>query len=450
MIRNHAIEIWKAGVGAVHGQRLVEESVRLVDDQLTVNDQTLSLGDFDRILVVGGGKFSHFMAAGLERILGPEIGRQKGLSGLVTVPDGSNRQVQLTFIEAAECRPAGVNLPTERVVAETDRMLGMLGKCDARTLVIALISGGGSALIESSHLPLKTVIATTQWLSLRGADIIQLNKVRIAMSRVKGGGLVKEMPQGTMVSLIVSDVPGDDIRFVSSGPTVPYDSNAIEDAIEVFESFNGDSDRTIPDDVINAVAKSNFCNLPPAASVHNILVGNADVALKAASKKALELGYQLQEDCLHSTSTCEEVACAAVAFVDAATEGPQAVISLGEPTVTPGDGAGQGGRNQHAVLLAIRESLHRVNAERKFCILSGGTDGEDGNTSVAGATFCHSDIALATENDSEIDRCVKDFDSHTFLSQHGLVLDSGPTGTNVADLRVLLRGQVRPPHGKEP
>ena len=113
MLRNDAIEIWKAGVSAVHGRTLVENSLHLANDQLHLQDQTFNLNNFDRILIVGGGKFSHFMAEGIENVLGPDVSKQKQLSGLVTVPDGSNEQVKLGFIESAQCRPAGVNLPTD-------------------------------------------------------------------------------------------------------------------------------------------------------------------------------------------------------------------------------------------------------------------------------------------------------------------------------------------------
>ncbi len=118
------------------------------------------------------------MAAGLESALGEELCRHQKLTGLVTVADGCESDSE--FIEVAKCRPAGVNLPTERVITATRRMIGMLQQCDQRTLVIALISGGGSALIEDSPLPLADIVAATQWLSLPAADIIQLNCVRVA------------------------------------------------------------------------------------------------------------------------------------------------------------------------------------------------------------------------------------------------------------------------------
>ena len=123
MLRNDAIEIWKAGVAAVHGRKLTETSVQLLGSQLSIDDHAFNLDNFDRILVVGGGKFSHFMAEGIENVLGANLAKQKQLSGLVTVSDGSNSQVALNFIESAECRPAGMNLPTNRVLVATERML---------------------------------------------------------------------------------------------------------------------------------------------------------------------------------------------------------------------------------------------------------------------------------------------------------------------------------------
>ena len=190
MLRNDAIEIWKAGVAAVHGRTLTENSVQIRGSQLSVNEHAFDLDNFDRILVVGGGKFSHFMAEGIENVLGADLAKQKRLSGLVTVPDGSNSHVELNFIESAECRPAGVNLPTDRVLAATERMLKLLQGADEKTLVLALISGGGSALLENTTLSLEDIVTATNWLGLRGANILELNTVRIALSDIKGLSLI--------------------------------------------------------------------------------------------------------------------------------------------------------------------------------------------------------------------------------------------------------------------
>jgi len=438
MIRDDAIEIWKAGVAAVHGRTLTEKALRLDSSTLFVNDHSFDLENFDRIMIVGGGKFSHFMAEGFENVLGPELAQQKQLSGLVTVPDGSLDQVKLNFIEAAECRPAGVNLPTDRVLSATGRMLSLLTQTNERTLVIALISGGGSALLESSSLPLRDIIATTNWLSSRGANILQLNTVRIAISDVKGGGLARAMPAGTMVGLIVSDVPNDDLRFVSSGPPVDFGDDVVSQALNVLEQFGATSDSSFPQSALKGLEETRTV-LPFQASVTNFLVGDANVARDAAISKAKSLGYAILFDTLADTETCNQIADVVCNYCCDTKRSRQCIVSLGEPIVQPGDSAGQGGRNQHAVLSAIQKLLDE-NPEGQFCFLSAGTDGEDGNTLAAGASVTHKDLQRLGGQKEEITSSLARFDSHPILAVNGLTFDSDPTATNVADLRILLRG----------
>ena len=437
MLRTDAIEIWKAGVAAVHGRTLVENAIRLNGHQLQLQGHNFDLQEFDRILIVGGGKFSHFMAEGIENILGPEVSKQKQLSGSVTVPDGSNEQVKLDFIEAAECRPAGINLPTNRVIAETRRMVNLLRDADQRTLVIALISGGGSALLEYSSLPLDDIIAATNWLSTRGANILQLNTVRIALSNIKGGGLARQMPAGTLVGLIVSDVPNDDLRFVSSGPTVDFGDGLFSQAKKVLDSFGATPESGFPNSAIEHIR--NGSSQPSGqAAISNFLIGDANVARDAAVAKAQSLGYEILEDTLAETETCEQIADSVLKWCGEKKSTGHCIISLGEPTVEPGDSAGQGGRNQHAVLTAIARLID-AETEGGFCFMSAGTDGEDGNTPVAGAIVTDADISNLSKHATEISESLNQFDSHNFLVEHDLVYDSGPTGTNVADLRILLR-----------
>jgi len=436
-IRADAIDIWKAGVAAVHGRTLVENSVQLQGDTLLIQGQSFTLNQFDRILVVGGGKFSHNMAEGMEHRLGPELSNRKNLAGLVTVPDGANQHVRLRYIEAAECRPAGVNLPTDRVLTATNRMLAMLRDVDERTLVIALISGGGSALLESSALPLDEIIAATNWLSSHGANILELNTVRIALSNVKGGGLARVMPTGTLVGLIVSDVPNDDLRFVSSGPTVEFGSGLFSSALAVLKKFGALNESNFPP---TAIAHIESAAVPTKVKAHvaNFLIGDAEVARQAATAKAAELGFEVDKDVLSETKDCDQIADAVSDWLSQNHTSKQAVISLGEPVVEPGESAGQGGRNQHAVLCTLAKLIN-IDSQTEFCFMSAGTDGEDGNTSVAGGCITNASVARLSDEGTAISESLARFDSHTFLKANGLLFDCGPTATNVADLRVILR-----------
>ena len=441
-LQQHAIEIWQAGVAAVHGQRLVEKAIRCDGDRIEIAGQVIDRSQFDRILIVGGGKFSHYMAKGVETALGEELASQFQLSGMVNVPDGSNEQVTLEQVEAIECRPAGVNLPTPKVIESTQRMIELLENCDDRTLVLALISGGGSALIEQSSLPLADVVAATQWLSLRGADIIELNTMRIAMSMVKGGGLARAMSSGTMIGLIVSDVPGDDIRFVSSGPTVEFEGDIFAAAQAVVAKFALAESGQFPGSVLEFLSADQPARAKCHGRIVNALIGNSDLALSAASAKAEELGYEILPDALSEQTTCDMIAGAVSSWVAELASGPQCSISLGEPVVEPGEGAGQGGRNQHAILQTSQTMLE-LATENEFCFLSAGTDGEDGNTPVAGALLTRSMLQRLSLVGKTIEKHLAAFDSHPFLADHDMLFESGTTATNVADLRVLLRSQTQ-------
>jgi hydroxypyruvate reductase len=477
-IKSDAIAIWRAGVAAVHGAKLVQQSLSVEGDRFIVNsaEETVEcrLDDFDRILVVGGGKFSHLMAEGLEQVLGSERSSKKRLSGIVTVPDGAENRGQLRFVDAVPCRPAGENFPTPRVLAATQRMIQELNASDERTLVISLISGGGSALLESSPLALEDIVAATRWLSSRGADILQLNTVRIAMSDVKGGGLARAMKAGRMISLIVSDVPGDDIRFVSSGPTVNHECDAVAKAIAVLEKFDAKDDaefpakvwhfllarkneRDVSDSTNESAVKSDAMNAgvrdanSSKQEIQNLCIGNADTAVRAAYRAAQELGYKVVDsESFCDTETACEFGLSAANACRLAVDGPQAMISIGEPTVELCADAGRGGRNQHAILVAIdsllAEGLMQEGSSAglpsraaNFCLLSGGTDGEDGNTTAAGGVFQRSDLESIGDFQADAQSALRRCDSHRFLAKFGLVFESGATGTNVCDLRILLR-----------
>ena len=258
------------------------------------------------------------------------------------------------------------------------------------------------------------------------------------MSQVKGGGLARAMQAGTMVGLIVSDVPGDDVRFVSSGPTVEFEGDILAAAQDVIAKFDAADSAEFPASVIKYLSGSRTPTSESRTHVFNVLIGNADAALIAASAKAKELGYEIVADPLAEKSTCETIAAAVADWASKSANRPQCSISLGEPVVEPGDNAGRGGRNQHAVLEASR-SLLNCQTENDFCFLSAGTDGEDGNTPVAGALVTREMLPSLTAATAEIEKHLATFDSHPFLHQHDMLFKSGPTATNVADLRVLLR-----------
>ena len=236
-LRDDALAIWRAGLEAVRSERLLAEAVRVEGDWLTIaGTEPVDLRKVERIVVVGGGKAGAGMAAGLEAALGERLIAEKQLAGWLNVPADCVRELKSIHLHAA--RPAGVNEPTAEGVAGTRRMLELAQSAGPRDLGICLLSGGGSALMPApvEGVPLEEKLAVTRYLSGTGANIEQLNTVRKQISQFKGGGLARAWSGGPFHALIISDVLGDPLDVIASGPTVA-DSVSPADAIDVLEEF---------------------------------------------------------------------------------------------------------------------------------------------------------------------------------------------------------------------
>ena len=225
-MRDDAEAIWTAAMRAVQPERLVvdrlllEAGGRLCHDGQPL-DPPLQLAEVDRIVVVGAGKAAAGMAAGIERLLGPAGLARHRVTGLVSVPAGCGRS--LAAIEVRETRPARANLPTPAVVQATREIITAVSQLGPRDLVIAVITGGGSALLAAPKegISLDEKIAVTRRLSESGADIATLNAARRNLSLVKGGGLARACTAGNLLAIVLSDVIGDDLDVIASGPCMP-------------------------------------------------------------------------------------------------------------------------------------------------------------------------------------------------------------------------------------
>lgn len=369
-----------------------------------------------RIVVVGAGKAAAAMAAGVERA----IGTAHRVTGLVSVPAGTGRR--LAAIEARETRPAAANLPTPEVERATREMLDLVGGLGPADLAIAVISGGGSALLEAP-LPGRTLsdtIALTQRLAAAGADIATLNAARRELSAVKGGGLARACRAGRLVVLVLSDVIGDDLEVIASGPCMPGEPTA----------------------------PPGTWTTPLGCAVRHLLVGTNATAVDAAAAAARELGYEV--DVRHAAVHSPTQAAAEDVGRRLATEArdlaaatvrdgrPQAVVEGGESTVVLPADHGRGGRNQQTVLAALAAAGAGGGWPAGALVESFGTDGEDGPTDAAGAL---ADAAVAAAVDAagiDLDGAVARRDAHPVLERAGGLVVTGPTGTNVADVRIVL------------
>jgi glycerate 2-kinase len=449
-LRADALAIWQAGVDAVRSDALVQDHIRIADGLLTIAGQTVPLDRTGRIAVVGCGKAGAGMAAGVEAALGDRVLDEKQVTGWVNVPDDCVRSLRRIHLHGA--RPPGVNEPTEAGVEGARRILELVRGLSADDLCICLISGGGSALLPApvETIRLEDKLAVTRHLSGAGANIQQLNTVRKHLSRIKGGGLARECRAGQLIVLIISDVLGDPLDIIASGPTVP-DRSTPADALAVLEEFDarraGISDavfRHLHDAALQPAAADSG---PLAAQVTNCIIGNNATAVHAAAREAIRLGYETRSDAAEqlegdAETLGRDLAERAVAMRNAG--GAACLVSGGEPTVrlVPSDQRGLGGRNQQLVLAAL-ERLGSVSTGwqsvlRGIVLLSGGTDGEDGPTDAAGAWLDQTLVPRMQAAGLEPGSFLRRNDAYHFFDALGALIRTGPTHTNVCDLRIVL------------
>jgi glycerate 2-kinase len=443
-LRRDAIQIWQAGLEAVRSDRLVRNVVQVEGEELSIGDDQLKLRDIRRIIVVGAGKAGAGMAAGLEDSLGPELLSDKQVTGWVNVPADCVRSLRAIHLHGA--RPAGVNEPTPAGIVGAGEIRRFVESASDDDLCIALISGGASALLPDpvKGISLADKLALTRFLSGAGANIEQLNVVRKQLSRLKGGGLARICRAGRLYALVISDVLGDPLDVIGSGLTA-LNASTIDDALAVLDEFKV-VDAGVGLEVIAWLHRQRGENavLSPTAEIHNLIIGNNAVAVDAAGAEAERLGYShAMVSATKSEGFAEDVgrhlATMAVHMRDHA--GPNCLISGGEPVVrlAPASERGRGGRNQQLVLAAMQQ-LAEVGSER-IALVSAGTDGEDGPTDAAGAICDAEIVAEALRLGLDLTSYLKRNDAYTLFDKLGGLLKTGPTHTNVCDVRVVTVDQ---------
>lgn len=449
-LRDDARQIWEAGVEAAAPERLIPRFVSAYRQALRIGPLTIKLADRSRLAIVGAGKASGAMAHALALALQPAGLARSRVTGIVAVPDDAAAEDSLpgtlTSVALLGTRPASSNFPTERGVAVANRMLKFVASLDERDVCIALISGGGSAILPAPRPPvtLDDKLRTTQFLSSVSADIRQMNCVRRQLSLVKGGGLARACRAGRLITLILSDVMGDPLDAIASGPTVAGVTTAA-DALDVLRRFDPDRQH-VPNRVYQLLAAQGDQIPPPIrCCVDHVVIGNNQTAVDGAVECAARLGYQVESESLVGEGAAEASGerLAAHALAMLARSGARCFVSGGEPTVNlvPAQERGRGGRNQQLALAALAyQQDHAFPDERwrRTCLLAGGTDGEDGPTDAAGALV---DAAVADQARSkalDARAALRRNDAYTFFQRCGGLLISGPTGTNVCDLRILV------------
>jgi hydroxypyruvate reductase len=439
-LRRDGVQIWRAGVAAVDSQRLVCENVRVDGQRLHIGDDELDLTPIRRILVVGAGKAGAGMAAGLEAALGPQLMAEKQVTGWLNVPADCVRTLSRIHLHPA--RPAGLNEPTAEGVQGSEQILRLVSALEPTDLCIALISGGGSALLPApcAGITLADKQAVTRHLSAAGANISELNTVRKQLSRIKGGGLLRACRAPHIYSLIISDVLGDPLDIIASGPTV-LDPATPEQALAILDRYRSRESGISPAVFAWLESRRLQRSVPPSCRATNLVIGNNAVAVDAAGIEAERLGYS---HAMISSTTLEGLAddigrqLAETALRMRSQPGPNCLITGGEPVVklAAAGKRGRGGRNQQLVLAAL-EVLAAQDPGR-IVILSGGTDGEDGPTDAAGALVDAEIIAAAHSRGLDPRDYLQRNDAYSFFDPLHALIKTGPTHTNVCDVRVVV------------
>lgn len=496
-LREDALAIWTAGVRAVHGYRLITEQLVIDDHWLGLPEQDLwiDLATTERIFVAGAGKASAAMARGVAQVLTP-VSPQR-LAGHVQVPEDTDFQddaaeivgaidlresLAITepasrpspWLELHHVRPRGINFVTATAVAKTKELAHKLNALGPRDVCLFLLSGGASALL-SEPLPGLTFAdknAVTRFLSAAGAPIEELNRVRSALSRIKAGGLARHCQAGRLLTLIISDVLGDPLPSIGSGPTFddgqPPAARALR-ALEILQTYDPNREHVpgcvfeslLREAQVRTVAPNGSLPANSAASEF-VVLANTATAVDAAGIEAERRGYS---HAMHVQPPGQpEFGADSLAVESAAKHwasmlssmnrqpGPDCLITGGESVVdlSGATSESRGGRNQHLALATLQQWQSSANADwfrDEICFVSGGTDGEDGNTTVAGVCLSQENRERASPMNLDISAFLDTKNSYKFFSQVGGLLLTGNTQTNVCDLRV---GVVRQPRVTEP
>jgi len=430
-LRGRVRRIAEEAAAAADPAPAIRRLLRVEDGTLVAGEWRYELGRFKKITVVGAGKASARMAAAVEQLPGLEVG-----GGLVVVKDGHGEATQrVEIVEGAHPKP------DERGAEAARRLHAMLRRAGEEELIIAVLSGGGSALLPApaDEITLDELGAVTELLMRAGADIRQLNAVRKHLSLVQGGRLAQAAAPATVLVLAVSDVLGNPLDVIASGPFAP-DPTTFAEAVMALEGFelletapaavvarlragaNGEIDETPgPDD-------------PAFGGVRHLIVADLAVALAAAERQATREGVDVRVEPAAIEGEARDFGRRLGGMGrELAGDRPGAVIFGGETTVTV-RGSGIGGRCQEMALAAAIA----MRGVRGVGVMAFGTDGTDGPTDAAGAMVDGGTVERGEAAGLDPEAMLEENDSYAFLKASGDLVMTGPTGTNVNDVMIVF------------
>jgi len=430
-----AEQVFLAGVNRVTPEQLITKMMVLKNEKLLVGNLCFPLKEINKIYVIGAGKAGALMAAEVENILGDRV-----IEGHIVVKYGYS--CKLKYIRVTE---AGHPVPDSNGYKATQAILNIAAKAGSNDLVICLLSGGGSALLADfpeGSSP-EEMILVNNLLINSGASINEINTVRKHLSLVKGGQLAKAVYPATLLSLVLSDVIGDPLNVIASGPTTP-DPTTFSQALSILEKYK--ILQSVPEGILKYLHEGDTGirsetpkpGDPVFEKTFNLLIGTNRLALEACKMKAKELklnSFIIDDKVQGDVATIAEfvIETSLKYKNDKNVQKPVCLLFGGEPTIKM-TGKGLGGRNQHlALLCGIRLQNHPG-----ITVLSAGTDGTDGPTDAAGAVVDSETIHDAISKKIDVDKHLKEFDSYSFFKKAGGHIFTGPTMTNVMDIIVSV------------
>ncbi len=431
--KEDALAIMEAAIGSADPYEAVRRSLQLVDNRLVVSGKEFKVGG--RVYLLAFGKAACSMARAVLDTLGEMI-----TEGIIITKYGyagnCPRSPNVRVVEAGHPVPDENSLLAGRLGVELARKVG------ENDILLVLISGGGSALflLPEEGISLEDKIRTNELLLKSGARIYEINTVRKHISAVKGGKLAKHV-RGTVISLILSDVVGDPLEAIASGPTVK-DPTTFQDAYRILNLY-GVWER-LPESVRRHIerglsGKAEETLKEDLPNVHNFIVGSNSLACEAAKRKAEELGYNAEILTTTLEGEAREIALAVGSIVqeiarrDRPLRKPAVLIAGGEWTVTIGGESGLGGPNQEFAL-----SIARKIAGLNVVVLAVDTDGTDGPTDAAGGIVDGNTLEELRESGIDVEEALMRHDTYRALERVGALLKTGPTGTNVNSLVIAV------------
>jgi len=411
----------------------MQRRLRFDDGVMEFDGHRYALGEYDRRMLVAVGKAAHTLASTFLMQAGDEAARFEG----IVVGTAATQPLPQSFRVYTGGHPS----PNEASLAAAADVLRTLESLTERDLVVFLISGGGSAMLEQFLQPgltLATIAATHKALVESGAPIAAMNAVRKHLSAVKGGRLAAAAAPAEQLTIFVSDVPAGELDALSSGPTLP-DRSTAEDVYRIAQEYG--LDRRFPGEIAEMLTARTLVETPKpgdaifARSRWSVLLDSASLE-EAAALRAAELGWFVEIDNRCDDWNAEQAAAYLLARLEELrrTHEMACLLSAGEITVrVPPEAAGKGGRNQHFALLCSEQI-----AGQAITVLSGGSDGVDGNSPAAGAVVDGTTTERATLAGYPVAQALDAFDAYSLLMLLGDTITTGPTGNNLRDLRILL------------